>query len=269
MAESPELEATADETDVVEETTEAPAPGVVQYLLRNVTRSRTNRTARVAVPGRIPFVQRLAGGRIIVRRARPARISEAVLKENLAEIAKLVDLHTIEVTTLDGKVVSLETFGVVKQAAPASPLPNPPLDSAKNDQNEGVGYNVPGSPEGTTLDSEEPELLRQSSLLVEEEEEPSEEEQHVIAPFVSEPDPEPAPVAVSEPAPEPAPETPADAPAPAEAAEEASEDDGEESDEEAGDDEADPEPGEAAPSAEPTTSTGAVPKKKKRRKGRK
>lgn len=237
----------------------------VQYLLTNVTRGRNNRTARVAVPGRIPFVQRIAGGRIIVRRARPARITEAVLKANLPEIAKLVALQTIVVKTLDGKVVDLETLGVAKTVAPPSPPPNPPLDSAKNDKNEGVGYNVPGSPEGTTLDSDEPELLRQSALTSPEEEasppepEPEPEPTPVVAAFVNEDAPPPPAEPVAEAAPEPSPEPAPDASAEAE-------EEGEEEGDDEGEDEPSPEPTDASAPAAPAQGGG---KKKRRKKGRK
>ena len=255
MAESPDLEVTKDSEPTEPEAPEPVVPvASVQYLLTNVTRGRTNRTARVAVPGRIPFVQRLAGGRIIVRRARPARISEAVLKENLAEIAKHVALHTIVVTTLDGKVVDLKTFGVVKQAAPASPLPNPPLDSAKNDKNEGVGYNVPGTPEGTTMDSEEPELLRQHSLLEVEEppaEEPIPDVPPVVLPELLAKDVPPAPDAAAPPA--------AEAEADAE---------GEDSEDEEGEEETGEDPAPDAAVTTPSTSQAPSGKKKKRRKGK-
>lgn len=142
-----------------EQAEEKPAP-VITFLLKSAVRDRTNRTARVVnALGRVPFVQRIAGGTIIVRRARPARISEAALLANIEEISKLVAQHRLIVTTMDGRVVSLETLqGAPK--APASPLPNPPLDSAKNDQNENVGNDMPPSPEGTTLNAPEPELLK-------------------------------------------------------------------------------------------------------------
>lgn len=140
----------------------APPPVVKVYLLESAVRSVHNRTKRASVAGRQPFVQRLAGGRIIVRRARPARISEAVLLAHFAEIKTAVARHQIFVTTTDGKLVDLDTLqpGALVEAA-SSPPPNPPLDSAKNDKNEGVGYNVPGAPEGTTLDADEPAILRE------------------------------------------------------------------------------------------------------------
>lgn len=170
MAESPENEDTS-VGEAAEETTFEQAPAQARlFLLKSVVRGRNNRTARSAVPGRMPFVQRIAGGRIIVRRARPARITEAVLIANLKEITALVSRHQIEVVSPDGRVIDLETLEMAK-ASRHSPPPNPPLDSAKNDKNENVGYNVPGSPEGTTLDAELPELLQPSSLTTPEQSE--------------------------------------------------------------------------------------------------
>jgi hypothetical protein len=155
----------AESTEPTETTEEAPAAPPVVYVLQSTVRGRHNRTKRAGVPGRQPFVQRIAGGRILVRRARPARIMEAVLLAHLEEIKAAVARHQIVVTTNDGKPVDLETFQAGAPAAVASPRPNPPLDSAKNDRNENVGYNVPGAPEGTTLDALEPEILRQVSPL--------------------------------------------------------------------------------------------------------
>lgn len=138
------------------------AKAPVFYLLNNVTRGRSNRTARAVQPGRVPFVQRFAGGTILVRRARPARITEAALLAHLDEFKEAVAQAKVVVTTLSGRVVNLDTFEVAP--APAEkPLPNPPLDSAKNDKNEGIGYDVPPTPEGTTLNAPEPELVRMAA----------------------------------------------------------------------------------------------------------
>lgn len=150
------------------ETSEAPdtpvLPGVVYYLIRSVIRGRSNRTARASQTGRRGFVQRFAGGTILVRRARPARVTEAVLRANLEEIRKACAEHRVEIATLQGQVVDLVTFEV-QPLAVSKPLPNPPLDSAKNDKNQGIGYNVPPNPTGTPLDAPKPELLQKESLL--------------------------------------------------------------------------------------------------------
>ena len=157
-------EETKDPVTTEEAAPEAAPPAVKIYVVQSVVRARHNRTKRAAIPGRQPFVHRIAGGRVMVRRARPARITEAVLFAHLEEIKALVARHQVVVTTPDGKPVDLTTFQVGTTAA-ASPRPNPPLDSAKNDKNENVGYNVPGAPEGTTLDSPEPAILRESLNL--------------------------------------------------------------------------------------------------------
>ena len=133
------------------------------YLVRSVARDRTNRTVRAMQVGRRGFVQKFAGGTILVRRARPARLPEAVLKANLAEFKKAVAEHLVAVTTLDGRPVDLNTLEAGPPAAASSPRPNPPLDSAKNDKNENIGYDVPPTPEGTTMNAPLPELLRKSS----------------------------------------------------------------------------------------------------------
>lgn len=153
--------AESNETPETPEETPAPSPPTV-YVLESTTRSRHNRTKRASVPGRQSFVHRIAGGRILVRRARPARISEAVLLAHLDEIKLAVSRHHLVVKTLDGRPVDLATLTAGASAAAASPRPNPPLDSAKNDKNENVGYNVPGAPEGTTLDAAEPAILREA-----------------------------------------------------------------------------------------------------------
>jgi hypothetical protein len=62
------------------------------------------------------------------------------------------------------------------------------LDSAKNDKNENIGYNVPPTPEGTVASSEIPELLRNDNPLFSEEPAPSPEQ-----PSEPSADPEPSP----------------------------------------------------------------------------
>lgn len=145
----------AEETN--EETTAgAPEPQPKVFLVKSAVRGRTNRIERKMQPGRQRFVQRLAGGQIIVRRARPARITEAVLNQHLDVIKQAVAEHRVVVTNLAGQLVDLETMELLPPAV-KKPLPNPPLDSAKNDKNRGVGYAVPATPYGT---NEEPELLK-------------------------------------------------------------------------------------------------------------
>lgn len=156
------------------------------YLAQSVVRGRTNRTQRAMQTGRRAFVQKFAGGTVLVRRARPARLTEAVLRANLAEFQKAVEQHLIVVTTLSGAPVNLWTFAIDLSAAASSPRPNPPLDSAKNDKNENVGYDVPPIPMGTTDKAPVPELVRRAAQSVEEE-----VEEEAAAPEASPPPPPP------------------------------------------------------------------------------
>jgi hypothetical protein len=146
----------AEDKDKTKEEKSDDSPKV--YLIKSVVRGRYNRTERKQQPGRQRFVQRLAGGRFVVRRARPVRITEAALKHHLDTIKEAVAAHSVVVTTLTGQHVDLNTFEVGPAKA-AKPKPNPPLDSAKNDKNKGVGYKVPATPEGSDA---VPELLQKS-----------------------------------------------------------------------------------------------------------
>jgi hypothetical protein len=139
------------------------ADSPVTFLLTSVVRSKENRAQRWLQPGRVSWAQKLAGGSITVRRARPARITEAALIANIEEIKRAVAAHQIVVTTPSGQVLDLATLSLAP-AAPSKAQPNPPLDSAKNDANQNIGYDVPPTPEGTTMGAPEPELLKTSAL---------------------------------------------------------------------------------------------------------
>jgi hypothetical protein len=156
VADTPET--TAEETPAEE----APVPPQL-YKLKSVVREAHNRTARAQIPGRRPLVTRLLGGVLTIRRGKPVTVTADTLQANLVEIQRAVALHQIMVTTLDDRGVDLETF-LVAPAEPPKTQPHPPLDSAQNDKNEGVGYKVPPTPEGTTSDQPMPELLSRSSV---------------------------------------------------------------------------------------------------------
>mgnify|MGYP001614664340 CR=1 FL=1 len=207
-------EETTDQETVEEEVEEtAPVvPGV--YVLKSVVRGRGNRAARMVAPGRQPFVQKLAGGSITVRRARPARITEAALIRHLAEIKKAVAAHQLVVTTTAGAVVDLDTFEVAP-LVPAPPLPNPPLDSAKNDKNQNVGYDVPPTPEGTTMSAPTPELLKTGPLHADEVEAEPDTVPGLLSHVSMEATPEPAEEEFAEVDPEPESDALTDEPAPA------------------------------------------------------
>ena len=56
------------------------------YLVHSTVRRRSTRHKRIASPLRHRFVQRLAGGEIIVRRNRPATVTAKKLAEHLEVI---------------------------------------------------------------------------------------------------------------------------------------------------------------------------------------
>lgn len=112
------------------------------YLVHSAVRKLSTRLKRVTAPTRHKFVQRLAGGTIIVRRVRPARITEEVLNKNLEELKQAVDEGRIEVRTMTGQVVDLNTLK-------ASPLPaTKPLPDPVKAEKPPPSINMPLYPEG-------------------------------------------------------------------------------------------------------------------------
>lgn len=114
----------------------------VYYKVHSMVRRVQTRLHRQRAAGRHRFVQRLAGGDITVRRARPATISAAQLEVHFNEIKAAVDEGKVEVRTPTGVVVDLSTM----RASPApskaaNKIPETPLDSASNDKTfeHGVG----------------------------------------------------------------------------------------------------------------------------------
>jgi hypothetical protein len=99
-------------------------------------------------------------------------VTEQFIRDHLPEIRQGVEQHQLTVKTLTGLPVSLGTFEAAP-LPPSKPLPHPPLDSAKNDKNEGIGYNVPPNPTGTPRDAAVPALLKRTSLLAESKAEPA------------------------------------------------------------------------------------------------
>ena len=104
------------------------------YMVHSMVRRGSTRLKRAKSPGRHRFVQRIAGGAITVRRARPAPISEAVLLEHLEELHRREECGMLEVRTQAGLKVDLTTLEV---AAP--PNPPPPMGGLV----EGI-FDIPG-----------------------------------------------------------------------------------------------------------------------------
>lgn len=111
------------------------------YKIHSLVRATETRNQRMKAAAHHRFVQRFGGGRITVRRARPATVTKALLMQYMAEIQKAVDEGKVVVKTMVGGVVDLKTFSTSPASAPSKPLPNPPLDSAAHDKTfeHGVG----------------------------------------------------------------------------------------------------------------------------------
>ncbi len=119
----------------------------VYYRVHSMVRRVATRTKRQQSASRHRFVQRLAGGEITVRRARPATISAAQLDQHLELLKVAVEDGRIEVRTMVGAVVDLSTLKAAPVKETASPKADPPLDSAANDRtfDGGVGVMPPES----------------------------------------------------------------------------------------------------------------------------
>jgi hypothetical protein len=126
------------------------------FKVHSGVRKRHTKQKRRATPGRADFVQRFAGGDIIVRRTRPATITESKLKACLPELQRAYDEGRAEVRTVTGQLVDLATLQATEPLPVTPPAPHPPLDSAENDKTfpGGVGEKRPMFREGKALDEE-------------------------------------------------------------------------------------------------------------------
>ena len=105
------------------------------YVIHSGVRKRHTRGLRMArAAGTRPkFVQKLGGGDIVVRRSRPVAVAESVLNTHLEEIKIKQSMGLVEVRTMSGELVDLNTM---KTAAPkvAPPKPKPSDKSVAADK---------------------------------------------------------------------------------------------------------------------------------------
>lgn len=142
---------------------------VVMYKVHSGVRKVHTRATRRKTPGRARFVQRLLGGAVIVRRVRPATITKTQLLDNLEEFKVANKEGRIEVKTVTGELIDLETMTPIEKA-PAPPKPHPPLDSIANDKTfeHGVGRHMPKYPDGKGI-AEDASLLAPKGLVEDDE----------------------------------------------------------------------------------------------------
>ncbi len=160
------------------------------YVIHSGVRKRHTRHLRMqsAIANRAKFVQKVGGGDILVRRSRPATVTDEKLMQHLDEIKAKAKQGLLEVRTTTGQLVDLETMKVVGPATSATkPVAHPPMDSVARDKQ--IGTHVRAYPEGRAHNEsvEKPTLLKER---MPEGEEPSPTEP---APAAMEFEPEPEP----------------------------------------------------------------------------
>jgi hypothetical protein len=159
---------TSSEEPVQEQQAVAEKPWPELYKIQSLVREISTRNQRMKAAVHHRFVQRFGGGTITVRRTRPATVTKAALLTYLEEIKKAVSDGKVQVTTLTGGIVNLDTFEVTPVVQPSSPLPNPPPDSAANDKTYvgGVGEHKPlFGGEGGVPGGEAPPLTIKDGLM--------------------------------------------------------------------------------------------------------
>jgi len=113
---------------------------LVFYTLHNVSRHVSFRSSRASAASHMRKKHYVGDTQMRLVPARPLRVSEDVIKRNIVELRQKAAQHILEVRTLDGRLVDLETM----EAAPAAPmplLPHPKLDSVADDKQ--VGQYIP------------------------------------------------------------------------------------------------------------------------------
>lgn len=106
----------------------------IRSSVRDVQTRNIRQSARGARPG---LIQRLAGGAIIVRRGRTATITAAQLTAFFTEIKRAWKEGRIEVTTVTGQVIDLDTMAVAPLDV-SKPLPIEPDRTAAADKPQGL-----------------------------------------------------------------------------------------------------------------------------------
>jgi hypothetical protein len=114
-----------------------------------------------AMAYRAKFVQKLAGGDVVVRRARPVRVSEATLLKHLDEIKAKSALGLLEVRTSDGRMLDLNTLKVAGRATVPKPMPDFPADSVARDKPINVHVRPYAEGKAQLEEVEEPVLMRE------------------------------------------------------------------------------------------------------------
>lgn len=120
-------------------------------VLHNTVRRRHTRLKRMQAAGRHRFKQFV--GDVRVNRNRPRPVRQSFVEEHLEQLKAMVEDGTMEVRTVGGELVDLNTM---KAAAPVAtkPQPKPRMDSIANDKQ--VGKPIPVYTEGKGIVEDAP-----------------------------------------------------------------------------------------------------------------
>ena len=111
-----------------------------QYAIHSVVRSVKFRMHRAQLPAHLRKKHYIGTEQARLLPGRTLVVTEELLLKNLAELREKAAHHILEVRTMDGRVIDLETL-VVGPAAPAVVQPHPRLDSVAYDKQ--VGMYIP------------------------------------------------------------------------------------------------------------------------------
>jgi len=123
------------------------------FAVHSMVRSRFNRTQRAQAPQHARFKQYVGSEQRRLLRSRPLIIPEAHLKRDRNELLELQKTGIIEIRTLDGRLLDLNTLQIGPAAPAENPRPSPILDSVANDIPTGIPF--PKLQGGTVLNSEQ------------------------------------------------------------------------------------------------------------------
>lgn len=113
------------------------------FKVHNSVRDVKTRLQRRMAPTSPRMKQYLGGGELRVLRGRPVVLTREQLEVHLEELKERTAAGVLWVSTMDDQEVDLETLSPT-MLPPAEPkAPEPVLDSANNDKNEGVGQAIP------------------------------------------------------------------------------------------------------------------------------
>ena len=146
---------------------------MAEYLLVSMTKSKHTRIHRMKAAQHHTAVQKLAGGKFLVKPSRTLQITEANLLLHLEEFKKAVADGRLQVLSVVGRRVVDLTNLQPAPLSPTLPLPNPPLDTAATDKP--AGQKMRPYLTGKAMD-EAAEIPSTIAALVKEEEEDAEVE---------------------------------------------------------------------------------------------